>query len=352
MSKKKKKVVKRKNNGSKKNTTKKKKTNVAKNSQTKKASSTPKKETKKKIEKIVEPTFEHQKKEVLVKEDKPSETKELVVEELPEEVLKEKSNKKLIIRLLCLIILVILILALVLKPKQNTEVKFNTINIEEYLEWYKKDSLEYIFITDDDCISCDNARLSIEKLKNDYSLTVNELNIHNLDEYDIIKLKESNSSLKDNINVPIMLSIKNGKEIGKIDVRKEYSALKRFVEYSSNPLAVNSFNKINVNKYLSLLKSNDLTVIYIGSPTNEGCKEFSTILESVSQELNFKVNYLDTDTITKAEDWELLNKSDKIFNKDWFVPTILIIKKGNIVGYKMESMEKSMLVDFFDRYGL
>ena len=158
--------------------------------------------------------------------------------------------------------------------------------------------------------------------------------------------------MKDNIDVPLLLSIKGGLEIGKISLDKEYSALKKFIDYSSNPSTVNSFNKISVNKYLSLLKSNEIAIIYIGSHTNNECQKFSTILESVSQELNFKVNFLDTDLITKSDDWKKLNSSNKIFEENWFMPAILIVKEGNIVGYKMESMDKDTLSNFFDRYGL
>lgn len=343
MSKKKKKVIKKKIN---KKTVKKKTNN--------------KRKTTKKIVSN-KPIVKTENKVIETKEDvviEPVEEK-VIVEPVEEKVNENKKvrknifkNKKLIIRILCILILIFLIMLLI-KPKKNVEtIEFNSISIDEYLELYDSKDLEYIFITDNNCEKCDKAKITLDKLKTEYSIKINELNINELSSSDKKRIQESNTSLKDNIDVPLLLSIKGGLEIGKISLDKEYSALKKFIDYSSNPSTVNSFNKISVNKYLSLLKSNEIAIIYIGSHTNNECQKFSTILESVSQELNFKVNFLDTDLITKSDDWKKLNSSNKIFEENWFMPAILIVKEGNIVGYKMESMDKDTLSNFFDRYGL
>ena len=44
--------------------------------------------------------------------------------------------------------------------------------------------------------------------------------------------------------------------------------------------------------------------------------------------------------------------SNKIFSGIWFKPTIMIVKNGEIVDYRMESMDEASLVSFFTKNGL
>ena len=226
---------------------------------------------------------------------------------------------------------------------------FDEIEITEYLKLYESKEVEYIFITQDDCTYCELMKSNIDKIESEKKINVNFINISNLNDEDKEILTSSNSAFRGNYTLPILLSIKDGKEISNLKGYKEYSVLKKFINNSSDPSKNTSFIKIGVDKYLDLLKSRDNTVIYIGRRDGGACDEFASILEQLSLEKEFKVNYLDTDSIDTENDWNKLNNSNKIFNKTWFVPAILIVKNEKIVDYKMEGMNKDSLLRFLNK---
>ena len=208
--------------------------------------------------------------------------------------------------------------------------------------------LEFIYLSSDDCIGCDKYEENLKRIENEYKLKIRELNITNIGSEDINKIRESNLYLADSIEIPALLSVKDSNGISGI---KEYNALKRFVEYSKNPAGA-SFVKVSLSKYLNLLKSKDKTVIYIGESGDSTCETYSKTLESVSAKNGIKIYYLNTNEIITEENWERLNGSNEIFSGMWFKPVTLIVKNGEIVDYRMESMSEADLVEFFTKNGL
>ena len=95
-----------------------------------------------------------------------------------------------------------------------------------------------------------------------------------------------------------------------------------------------------------------LFVIYIGRTGNNACDNYSKVLDEVAKDKNIKPYYLNTDLINTEEEWEKFDNSNKIFNEEWFTPTTLIVEKGNIIDYKMESMDKGTLISFLSENGI
>ena len=75
-------------------------------------------------------------------------------------------------------------------------------------------------------------------------------------------------------------------------------------------------------------------------------------VNTFSKDKNIKPYYLNTDLINTEEEWEKFDNSNKIFNEEWFTPTTLIVEKGNIIDYKMESMDKGTLISFLSENGI
>ncbi len=293
---------------------------------------------------LVEPTKE----EVVENEVIPE---EVVDTELVEEDDKKYINKYLIFFFMAIVFVVVLLTTTKIAKKVNTdEISFDKISLKEYLKMYDKvnDESEFVYLSSDDCIGCDSYETNLKRLEDEYKIKIKELNVTNMSSEDMNKIRESNLFLSDSIEVPALLSIKDSNGISGI---KEYNALKRFIEYSKNPAGA-SFVKVSLSKYLNLLKSKDKTVIYIGESGDSTCEAYSKTLESVSAKNGIKVYYLNTNEIITEENWEKLNNSNEIFSKMWFKPVTLIVKNGEIVDYRMESMGESDLAEFFTKNGL
>lgn len=187
---------------------------------------------------------------------------------LDDEISDEKItiNKKMltIVTMILIVITIIYIpLMLILRDKKDTA-SFKKISIDKYIELYDKKEMNYVFVTTNKCTYCDLLRTKLSKLQNEYKIEILELNVGNLSEKDKEKLNNSNSVFNSNWQAPMLLSISSGKEVNGISGYKEYSALKKFIDNSNSSSEINSFVKINLNKYLSLIKSNEKIVIYIG----------------------------------------------------------------------------------------
>ena len=344
------------------NTTTKKNSNIKKNSTIKKVESNKKKSVKKVENKAVEKNTKNIEKPI---EEKTVEQENNVenavqlrlpihIESKKEKIIKKlkkiipKNLKKYIIITLIIIIFFCgtLFMCKKLRNKNLKVEKFEKITLKEYLDLYNtKGDLEFIYLFDEKCTNCEKYESNILKLKNEFGIIVKKLETSKLNIDDIKKIENSNELFKDGLILPTIVSIKDGKAISEISGTKEYSALKKFLEYTKKPTN-NSFNLITVDKFIDLLNSKEKTIIYIGTSNDTNCEKFTKLLDSVSSKLNIKINYLNTVEITTEDNWEKLNNSNKIFKNNWFVPVIVIVKNGKIVNYKMEVMDEESLYKF------
>ena len=264
---------------------------------------------------------------------------------------EEKIAKKLLMffSILILIIIIFFILLIINKDDNSDEIEFININLNKYLNLYKESNeLEYIYITNNDCLECDNYEVNLKKIENEFKIKIKKLDISNFSDKDLKTIEDSNSFIVDISDVPILVAVKEKKAVSAINGIKEYSAIKNFISYSINP-ANKSFEKISVDKYLSLLKSKDPIIIYIGTSSDSACVKFSTTLEKVTSTRKVKVYYLNTDDLVTDSNIKKLNESNVIFSKQWFVPTILIVKNGSIKDYRMYAMSEEKLMEFLDK---
>lgn len=272
---------------------------------------------------------------------------------------REKSVKSnhtaIIIRISIIAILLagMIYFCIMLNKKENKKVEtLKNISIKEYTDLYKNDGTKFIYIKKNNCTYCELVEENLTKIQKEYNIEFNTINISKLNEEEMNELNNSIKSFSDEYEEPFIFSINNGEVITSLEGYKEYSVLKRFIEYSNNPSDANSFNKVEINKYLSLLKSKETSIIYICESNSSACKVYNEILEEVSQEKELTINYLNTDNINTEEDWNKLSNSNEIFNNIWFVPVTMIIRNGEIVDYKMEAIDKDTLINFLDRNGV
>lgn len=105
-------------------------------------------------------------------------------------------------------------------------------------------------------------------------------------------------------------------------------------------------NSIDIDKYLSLKKGSDKSIIYISRPTCHYCQQEDPIMKNIVYETNITVNYLNTDELDDDGNTKLI-KSDDYFSEGYGTPLILVVQKNKIVD-KIEGLtSKEDIVSFF-----
>jgi len=290
-------------------------------------------------------------KEELARKEEELKGKEQLLNKQIELEPKKEINLKLVFSVM-LVIFILAVVVLLLNHKEDTNITFSNINIKEYNNLYKEEELQYIYITKNNCTYCELINPYVVDLEKDYDIEFKTLNISGLSAKELSDLKKNNTAFEDDWEAPMLITIKDGKEISNVKGYKEYQVLKKFVEYSINPTDNNSFIKIDVSRFIGVLNSSELSLVYIGRPNSKSCKMYLPILENVTTEENIKVYYLNTDTVDTEKEWKMLSDSNDIFKKDWFVPATLIVKDNKVIAYKMETMDKDDLLSFLDKNGL
>lgn len=108
-------------------------------------------------------------------------------------------------------------------------------------------------------------------------------------------------------------------------------------------------NSIDIDKYLSLKKGSEKSIIYISRPTCHYCQQEDPIMKNIVYETKITVNYLNTDELDDDGNTKLI-KSDDYFSEGYGTPLILVVQKNKIVD-KIEGLtSKEDIVSFFKKY--
>ena len=108
-------------------------------------------------------------------------------------------------------------------------------------------------------------------------------------------------------------------------------------------------NSIDIDKYLSLKKGSDKSIIYISRPTCHYCQQEDPIIKNIVYETKVTVNYLNTDELDDDGNTKLI-KYDDYFSEGYGTPLILVVQKNKIVD-KIEGLtSKEDIVSFFKKY--
>ncbi|MBQ4583671.1 MAG: thioredoxin family protein [Bacilli bacterium] len=132
-----------------------------------------------------------------------------------------------------------------------------------------------------------------------------------------------------------------------------------------------AFNKSTLSEVLELIKSEEITFIYIGYEGCEPCELFVPKLVDVSKEYGIEVNYLNfkeldkkskewstfTKKLTKKQEIEIkgkdaVTKTIGAFLKDeGYTPTFVIFKDGKLIDGYIGGLSRAELRTFLDEAG-
>lgn len=92
------------------------------------------------------------------------------------------------------------------------------------------------------------------------------------------------------------------------------------------------FEEINASKFIELFNGSEQSLIYIGRPGCGYCVQFLPSLQKAQDEFGYKTYYLDIDTITDEEYYEISGLNEFLENNFGFTPMVLVVQNGQIAG--------------------
>lgn len=112
---------------------------------------------------------------------------------------------------------------------------------------------------------------------------------------------------------------------------------------------------IDLEGYKELLNDDEVSLIYLASPSCGYCQQQEPIMEDLIREYNFPVNYFNTSTMTSDEAEEVYKLYGSMQEERYEVdglrtPTILIVQKGKLLDMNLGNIELEDLVDLLEKY--
>ena len=119
----------------------------------------------------------------------------------------------------------------------------------------------------------------------------------------------------------------------------------------TDELSKAGFDEITLDEYLSLINSEDKSIVLVARPTCYYCQQFTPILKQAKEEMNLKINYINTDKFTEDDYKKFSNSLDYLKNTEWGTPLTLIVQNGDSVAENNGYVELSKIKEFFTKNG-
>lgn len=113
--------------------------------------------------------------------------------------------------------------------------------------------------------------------------------------------------------------------------------------------------EISASEYKALLNGEEVSLIYIASPTCGYCAQQEPIMKQLVNKYDVTVNYLNISAVTSAESTEIYNSYAAKQVADYQLegvrtPTILLVQGGKVVDMNLGSMSLDKLVAFIKNH--
>ncbi len=113
--------------------------------------------------------------------------------------------------------------------------------------------------------------------------------------------------------------------------------------------------EITMDDYRSLLNGEEVSLIYVASPTCGYCAQQEPIMKQLVNEYGVTVNYLNVSNITSDEADELYAAYGEIQEERYEVdgvrtPTILLVQNGKVIDMNLSTISLTELVELLQKY--
>lgn len=278
-----------------------------------------------------------------------------------------KEKKKTIIFTIALaIVALLLIVAFVfMELRENGVIGSPESNeiMEKFDKNYNSKERKIIYYSSSACSYCKFQTPILETIAEDY-----DLEYYSIDS--TLLSNEQRKEILEKLDIeqatPTTVIVEDGKVIAK---QVGYADGSKFVKFlKENKIlskdAVYSTEKyitfINYDEYEELLENNKTNIIVVGQTTCSHCIAIKPALNSVAEDYNLTINYLNLTDLSKEESEEFFDSLEEIeyndpdFLKDgsFGTPLTLMVKDGKVFDYINGSRTISQLVREFIKAGI
>lgn len=115
-------------------------------------------------------------------------------------------------------------------------------------------------------------------------------------------------------------------------MKKAYDESQKEIEEENKKASesISNLTVINVSKMKELFSSNDTKIIFVGSLTCPHCTAIKPIINSVVEDLNVTVYYLELSTMTDEENTEYYNINEFLKNNN-SIPLVMAVKNNEVI---------------------
>ena len=115
-------------------------------------------------------------------------------------------------------------------------------------------------------------------------------------------------------------------------MKKAYDESQKEIEEENKKASesISNLTVINVSKMKELFSSNDTKIIFVGSLTCPHCTAIKPIINSVVEDLNVTVYYLELSTMTDEENTEYYSINEFLKNNN-SIPLVMAVKNNEVI---------------------
>ena len=115
-------------------------------------------------------------------------------------------------------------------------------------------------------------------------------------------------------------------------MKKAYDESQKEIEEENKKAeeSISNLTVINVSKMKELFSSNDTKIIFVGSLTCPHCTAIKPVINSVVQDLNVTVYYLELSTMTDEENKEYYSINEFLKNNN-SIPLVMAVKNNEVI---------------------
>jgi len=279
----------------------------------------------------------------------------------------EKQKKKMIIFTVILSVIAIALIGVfaVIELRENGIIgSLESKEImKEFDKVYNKNEKTVIFYSSSTCHYCELQKPVFETIVEDYDIKTYSIDSNELSS---AQRKEVLKKLGIEHATPTMVIVENGKVIASkvgytegsslVDFLKDNKVVPDDAKYSKE--AYITF--INYEEYKSLVRKDDETVIIIGQDGCINCTNYKPALNSVAEDYDMVMNYLNLTNLTSEESQKLFENLKNIGYDDpdfladgsFGTPLTLIIDDGKVEHYITGARTTNQLVRELTRIGV
>ena len=278
---------------------------------------------------------------------------------------KEKKKSIILIVVLSVICVALIVFLTVDMLKQKGTIVDEEVEeiMEEFNEYFNSKERAVIYYASSGCSYCELQTPILETIAEDYDMDYLEI------DSSILGVKQREEIL-DRLGIeqatPTTIIVQGGEVI---DVAEGYTEGSAYVEFfASNEMipedAVYSeeayLTFINYDEYEELIAESKKQIVVVGQTTCSHCIAIKPALNSVAEDYDLTINYLNITEMTEEESNKFTdslktieyNDPDFVESGSFGTPLTLIIENGKVVNYISGARTKSQLVREFKKVGL